>query len=116
MATKKLLARARVTADRAKAAEKAQAVSKLQEALQLSDPPSEYISAFLWIGLMVLALSTSFETTYNRSSQKFSSIGQQPAMLEHIELELGPAVRWQKENIIRKYGSITNCGGIILTE
>jgi hypothetical protein len=41
MATKKSFARARVTADKAKAAEKAQAVSKLQEALQLSDPPSE---------------------------------------------------------------------------
>ncbi|KAJ7348589.1 hypothetical protein DFH08DRAFT_959980 [Mycena albidolilacea] len=41
MATKKSLTRARVTADRAKAAEKAQAISKLQEALQLSDPPSE---------------------------------------------------------------------------
>jgi hypothetical protein len=41
MATKKSLTRARVTTDRAKAAEKAQAISKLQEALQLSDPPSE---------------------------------------------------------------------------
>jgi hypothetical protein len=37
-------------------------------------------------------------------------------MLEHIELKLGPAVRWQKKKLFRKYGSITNCGGIILTE
>jgi hypothetical protein len=43
---------------------------------------------------------TSFDIAYSRSSQKFSSIGQEPAMLGHIELKLGPAVRWQKENII----------------
>ncbi|KAJ7874293.1 hypothetical protein B0H14DRAFT_2569251 [Mycena olivaceomarginata] len=213
MATKKSLTRARVTTDRAKAAEKAQAISKLQEALQLSDPPSESstideshspldfpesdtpmappsdsegvtaprtrsrkrtvsevsksetldvpvvnkpvkktglkpkpkcvpkesvashkvprtdsesdgsVVEPVWLHLICCLQDTeamrkflgrdvpidkfddsgsitSFGIVYSRSSQKFSSIGQELAMLEHIELELGPAVRWQKENII----------------